>query len=426
MERRQESHICPGCACLCDDLDLIWEGGALRAVNNVCLWGAAKFFGAKKFHAGRPRRRLTQPLVRRRGALQPTAYEAALGEAAALLAQARRPVVFGLTSTGSLAQEAALALARKLRARLEPADLALMAPYYQALADHEIFLAPLEVIRDEADTVLYWGANPLHSCLRHLARYAVFARGRCTERGLEDRRVGAVDLYRTELAKFCQLFLKIVPGQELTLLQSAVALVAGGGVAAEAVPGAGKLADFLSRGEWGVVFAGRGLSYGAGAQERFAALADLAQALNRRGRFALLPLATDFNSAGLYHLLLTELGSPLAPDFSAPRGPAFVAEPLDFGEADAILVTGADLFWLLPEEQRQDLKQRQVPVVAIGPFADRTTAQAAVALPAALAGVEVGEIAYRMDGLPVALKPVLPAPAAGAAQVLRDLLNILA
>ncbi len=424
MERRQESHLCPGCACLCDDLDLTWEGGVLRTVNNVCLWGAAKFFGTKKFHAGRARSRVTAAQVRRRGVLEEASYEAALAQAAEVLSAARRPVVYGLTGAGSRAQEAALALARKLRARLEPADLALMAPYYQALAGHEIFLAPLEVIRDEADTVVYWGANPLHSCPRHLARYAVFARGRYTERGLEDRRLAAADLYRTELARFCQLFLKVVPGQETALLQAAAALVSGGG-APEEVRGAGKLAEFLSRGDWGVIFAGRGLSYAPGARERFAALAALVQALNRRGRFALFPLATDFNSAGLYHLLLTEWGSPLAPDFGAAGGLAWSAEPLDFREADAVLVTGADLFWLLPEEQRQDLQARQVPVVAVGPFADRTVSQAAVVLPAALAGVETEEIAYRMDGLPVALRPVLPAPAPGAWQVLQDLLGIL-
>jgi formylmethanofuran dehydrogenase subunit B len=394
-------------------------------VNNVCAWGVAKFFGAKKFHPGQLRHRFRTPLIRRRERWETVPYETALAAGAELLADARRPVVYGLTSVGVLAQTAALALARRLRARLEPADLHLMAPYYQALTRHEIFWSPLEVIRDEADTVFYWGANPLHSCPRHLARYAVFCRGRFTERGLEDRRVGAADLRKTELAKFCQIFVKVVPGQELSLLAATAALLQGGGVAAEGMKGAGNLADFLTRAEYGVIFVGRGVSYSPGAGERFLALADLAQTLNRRARFALFPLATDFNSAGLYHLLLTELGSPLAPDFAGSGDPVWDAQPLDFREADAVLAAGGDLFWLLPEEQRQDLRRRQVPVVAISPFANRTTGQAAVVLPAALDGLETGEIAYRMDGLPLWLRPVFPALAPPAHQILQDLHDIL-
>ncbi len=423
MERRQESHICPGCACLCDDVDLEWEGPELRAVNNVCVWGAAKYLGHKKFSPGRLRRRLTTFKVRHGDRWQPVAYEAALGKAAELLTRARRPVVFGLTGAGSRAQAVALTLARRLGARLEPADLALMAPFYQALAQQEIFFAPLEAIRDGADTVLYWGANPLHSCPRHLTRYAVFCRGRFTERGLEDRRVAAVDLYRTELAKFCRLFLTVTPGQELALLESLTALATGAG--GERVKGAAQLLDFLSQADFGVIFAGRGLSYGGGAPERFTLLAELTQALRRTTRLALFPLATDFNSAGLYHLLLMELGHPGAPDFSGFGALSWADAEVDWRQVDAILVTGADLLWLLSEEQRQDLERRRVPVVVVGPYADHTASRAAVLLPCALDGIETAEIAYRMDGLPLVLKPVLPPPAPAAHTVLQDLVRML-
>ena len=159
------------------------------------------------------------PQVRHKGRRETVSYEAALAEAALLLSRARRPLIYGLTNSGSLAQEAALKLARSLRARLEPADLAFKAPYYQSIQQHGLTWAPLEVIRDEADAVLFWGANPIHSAPRHVVRYAVFARGRFTERGIEDRQMAAVDIYRTELAKFCPLFIKINPGQELDLVR---------------------------------------------------------------------------------------------------------------------------------------------------------------------------------------------------------------
>uniref|UniRef100_A0A7C3SID4 Molybdopterin oxidoreductase domain-containing protein n=1 Tax=Desulfobacca acetoxidans TaxID=60893 RepID=A0A7C3SID4_9BACT len=420
MQLERESIVCPGCACLCDDLDLVMEDHRPVAVHNVCAWGTGKFLGEKKLHHHKERRRLTEPQIQRQGGWESVSYEAALEEAASLLAKARRPVIYGLTNSGSWTQRAALVLARSLRARLEPADLAFMAPYYQALQKYGLFWATLETLRDEADAVIYWGANPLHSCPRQLVRYAVFARGRFTERGIEDRQVAAVDLYRTEMAHFCHFFVQIEPDKELPLVEVLIAAVKGG-LQPESLPSpAKKLTEFLARATYGVIFCGRGVSYRSG-QNLFDRLGELAACLNQTRPFVLFPMSGDFNAAGLYHLLLTETGSPFAPDFAASSPLGCHAVPVDFQEVDALLVSGADLFWFLKEEQAQDLIRRQVPIVALSPFADRTTARARVLLPVALDGIETPEIAHRMDGLPVFLRPVAPAPAPPAHQVLADL-----
>jgi formylmethanofuran dehydrogenase subunit B len=419
VKLRQESIICPGCACLCDDLDLVREEDRPVAVHNVCTWGVGKFLTEKKLRRNKERRRLTQPQVMRRGRRETVTYERALEEAAAILTTARRPVVYGLTSSGSLAQEAALNLAESLRARLEPGDLAFMAPYYLALKEHGLFWAPLEVIRDEADTVVYWGANPLHSCPRHVVRYAVFARGRFTERGVEDRQVAAVDIYRTEIAKFCHLFVQVEPGREASLVEAVTALVSGGPKPPSVPRGSNKLANFVRQAAYGVMFLGRGVGYAP--PGLFDGLAKLAAVLNERAPFVLFPLSGEFNAAGLYHLLLSHTGSPFAPDFADPGEPQARTTPVDFQEVDALLVTGADLLWSLSPDQAQDLKRRQVPIVALSPFANRTTAQAQVSLPVALDGIETPEIAYRMDGLPVRLGAVAPALALPAHNVLADL-----
>lgn len=422
MRVERQSIICTGCGCLCDDLDVTLAEDRLLEVANACLWGLSRFFPTQRFHPQKERRRLLEPLSRLNGRLQSVPYAAALEEAAAILGKARRPLIYGLTNTGSLAQEAALQLARKLKARLEPADLAFTAPYYHSLKKHGLYWAPLEVIRDEADTVLFWGANPLHSCPRHLARYSAFARGRFTERGVEDRRVAAVDLYRTEMAKFCRVFVQVEPGQELPLLKGIGEYLQGGPGSGPAVKGAKKLADFLSRADFGVIFFGRGATYNQG----FAVLDELGNLRARLGGerpFVLFPLASDFNSHGLYHLLLNELGVAEAPDFGHETGLQTSPEPVDLGEVDAILVVGADLFWFLPEAQSLALRDRQVPVVSLSPFANRTTACSRVVLPVALAGLETAEIAYRMDGLPLVLKKLLPTALPSDREVLVDLLK---
>lgn len=414
----RESIVCPGCGCLCDDLDVTLEDGRIVEVANVCLWGVNRFLNSKKFHPQKDRGRILEPQVRRQGRLEAVTYERALESAAEILARSRRPVVYGLTNTGSRAQEAALLLARSLRARLEPGDLASQAPFYQGLKKYGLYWAPLEVVRDEADAILYWGANPLHSCPRHLVRYAAFARGRFTERGVEDRRLAAVDIYRTEMAKVCQLFIRIDPAEEVALVRAVGSMLSGKPVAAPP-RGARKLAEFLARTSFGVIFCGRGASYGdPGLYDR---LAELAARLNEQARVVLFPLSGDFNSPGLYHLLLRETGNAGALDFGQGGEPTPHFTPVDFREVDAVVVVGADLLWLLPGEQLNDLVQRRVPLVVISPYANRTTARAQVVFPVALAGVEAEEVAYRMDGLPLVLRNLAPSSWPSDRQVLADL-----
>ncbi len=190
------------------------------------------------------------------------------------------------------------------------------------------------------------------------------------------------------------------------------------------VRGTVRLAQFLAKAACGVIFCGRGVSYGP-ALELFDRLARLTAFLNNdQARWFLFPLSGDFNSDGLYHLLLNEVGAAGAPDFGAAEVATHFT-PVDFREVDAVLVAGADLWWSLPEEQAEDLKRRRVPIVALSPFANRTTGQAAVILPTALAGIETTEVAYRMDGLPLVLKQLVDSALPPDHQVLTDLNRLI-
>jgi formylmethanofuran dehydrogenase subunit B len=198
-----------------------------------------------------------------------------------------------------------------------------------------------------------------------------------------------------------------------------IATLAGEPGSSPPIKGTRRLAQFLGKATCGVIFCGRGISYGP-AVEMFDGLARLVGLLNREARFFLFPLSGDFNSSGLYHLLLNEVGGAGAPEFASGDVVTHLT-PVDFRETDAILVAGADLLWFLQEEQVADLKQRQVPIVVLSPFANRTTGRAAVILPTALAGIETEEVAYRMDGVPMALKQVVPSALPADHQVLSDL-----
>lgn len=366
-------------------------------VANVCRWGAAKLFGDKRFHRQQPRRRWSRPQLRVAGRWEEVDYDTAISRAAEILAPARRPLLYGLTCLGSWAQHVALQLGRRWHARLEPADLALMAPYYQAVQKFGLYTTTLEVIRDQVDTVLFWGANPLHSCPRQVVRYAVFARGRFVERGVEDRRVAVIERQTTEMQEVADLFLRMQPAEEVKLAEEVAQLLKE--PQAQVGKAARKLADFLREGEKGVIFVGRGLTYGAGSP-LWAALFQLLQLLNRDRPFFLIPLSPDFNSAGWYNLALRELGHPWAPDFGPAAEKAYDSRPCRWEEIDALLVAGGDPFWFLTEAEVADLRRRSVPVVVLSPFANRSSGFADVILPVAAAGLETPEVAYRLDGLP--------------------------
>jgi formylmethanofuran dehydrogenase subunit B len=62
-------------------------------------------------------------------------------------------------------------------------------------------------------------------------------------------------------------------------------------------------------------------------------------------------------------------------------------------------------------------------VVSLSPFANRTTGGSQVVLPVALTGLEAADVAYRMDGLPVLLRKLLPTAFPTDREILLDLVR---
>ncbi|MFP3869658.1 MAG: hypothetical protein ACLFVT_02100 [Syntrophobacteria bacterium] len=398
-----ESVVCPGCSCLCDDIDLVVEDDRVVSLSNICTWGITKFVMGKKFRHDKERSRLRRPVLQRNGGRQEVSYRVATREAADVLARSKRVLIYGLTHSSYAAQEQGVRLARRLHARLAPADGALIYYFNRAFEQHGRTLVTLEQIRDQADVLIFWGANPIHSCPRLVARYSVFARGHFTERGFEDRQAFSVDLAPTEMDTLSQMVI-LPEGRDLESLTALEHVLAG-----EKPPAYGgklkevqRLVQALQGGSFGVIFCGRGILYSGEPERVLAALFQLSRSLADRLPLVLMPMATDYNANGLYQALLRE---------GATAGePELVTSDLltwEFTDEDAILAVGGDLLWFLRDEQRSILSERNIPIVSVSAFADRTTAAARIVLPAAITGVEAEGIAYRMDGLPLALHKVL-------------------
>jgi len=103
--------VCPFCGTLCDDVKVVLDGNRIVDTMNACIIGNEKFKSAQAGH------RVMQPLEREEGTTQftPVSYDYAVEKAARILANAKRPLFYGWSSTSCEAQEVGNELAEVCR-----------------------------------------------------------------------------------------------------------------------------------------------------------------------------------------------------------------------------------------------------------------------------------------------------------------------
>ena len=94
--------VCAFCGCLCDDLEVEVVNNQITKVKHACLIGRNKLMHSQSDLAG----------TRING--RAASLDTALDEAARILAEARNPLIYGLSSTSTEAQREAIALAEML------------------------------------------------------------------------------------------------------------------------------------------------------------------------------------------------------------------------------------------------------------------------------------------------------------------------
>ncbi|MFZ2071254.1 MAG: formylmethanofuran dehydrogenase subunit B [Halobacteriota archaeon] len=402
-----EAVVCPFCACLCDDLVISVDiaKNRIKEIRNACTVGVEKFHALHK--EGRVRK------TRIDG--KETDYDTAIEKALDILKAAKKPLIYGLSNSGYNAQRVALEIAKRKRGVFDFPESIYHALLYRELrkGKNNFYFALLDEIRDNANVVIYWGANPIEVHPRHLSRYSVYPAGRYALRGVMDRELITIDVADSELKEISRWYLPVKPGDARKLAEVMTQLIKGepnvlrepiaDGIDFDDIT---KLAARLKKAFYGVIFLGYDvlLSHEAGS-EFVEAIFALVDALNNAGaKFVLFPMNGHFNVMGTVQLLLRETGYPSAVDFSRDRMLEHdnrTADVLD--EIDAALIVGADSSFTKEEAKRLC----DVPVILIDPFETLTTLVSSVVFPAAVTGVEAEEVAYRMDGLPLKLDKIL-------------------
>jgi formylmethanofuran dehydrogenase subunit B len=387
---------CAGCGLVCDDITaVVAAGGAIERLDRTCPLGDA-WFGVRAAPAA--------PVARVDG--RAVALDAALDEAAAILGGARMPLVYGLGQTTCEAQRAAVALADAIGATIDPAGPALDGAAGLAFSARGASTATLGDVRDRAEVVVVWRADPATTHPRLLERLRLPGDGRT---------LVVLDERRTPTAEQADVFVEIPAGREVETLFTLRALVREERVEGDPDPA---LADVAAR--------LRGCGNGAilhHVQGRVAALAlgALVRDLDRITHVVSVTLRHEGNAAGAEDVLAWQTGYPAAVSLAAghPRsspGEFSAAAVLARGDADAALVVGSDPLAHLPAAAAARL--RAIPVVSVDARDTATADAARVAFTTAAGGVHRPGVVHRLDGVPVPLHALLASERPGDDEVL--------
>jgi formylmethanofuran dehydrogenase subunit B len=395
---------CAGCGCGCDDIEVAVAAGALERVTGTCALGDVWLA-----------ERTVDPPAPARVDGREVDFADAVEASVAILREARLPLVCGLGQTDGESQRAAVALAEAVGAVIDPAGPLDDGSFGAAAQAIGLSTATFGELRDRAELVVAWRADPVASHPRLLPRLRLDRAGRTAGRTLV-----VVDARRTETAEEADEFIELPPELEFEALWAMRALV-------RDVPLDRDLAarlplDALAQ------LAGRlrGCGYGAvlhGPARYVSALAllVLVRDLAPMAHVVALPLRPDGNARGAEDVLAWQTGYPAAVSFARghPRarpGEFSAAGLLERAETDAALIVGFDALRHLPPRAAANL--RQIPTIVVDPRSTETAAAAQVAFATAAAGIEREGTAHRMDGVPVTLHAPLRSERVGDGEVL--------
>jgi formylmethanofuran dehydrogenase subunit B len=386
---------CAGCGCACDDIEATLADGRLADLTRTCPLGDAWF---AERTAERP------PVARVDG--NAVGVDEAADAAAAILRQARAPLVYGLGQTSCEAQRGAVALAEAAGAIVDPAGVGAAGLAYQAIGSST---ATFGEIRDRADLVVAWRADPAATNPRLLGRLRV-----------ESRALVVIDAQRTATAEEADTFIELDAAHDFEALWALRALVTRAPLDRDrAVELPLDALDDLAERLLGVGHVA--VLYGAIGELDALALFELVRDLSRDRHAVTLGLRGDGNGRGAEDVLAWQTGFPSAVSFARghPRanpGELSAAALLQRGEVDAALVIASDPLEHLPGGAADRL--RELPMVVVDAHATATAAAARVAFATAADGVEVPGTVHRMDGVPIPLRAPLATERPGAEDVL--------
>ena len=284
-------------------------------------------------------------------------------------------------------------------------------------------------VKNRADFIIYWGGNPAECHPRHFTKYTLTQKGKFVPQGRKGRYMVLVDIRETPSARAADLFLQIRPGKDFEVVTTLIALVKGRPVNRAAVEETGmtveqlqELVDRMKRARFGVLFFGMGLSMTRGKHMNSASVLTLVTELNEFTKFVAMPMRGHGNVTGADMVIRWTTGYPFGVNLSRgyPRfnpGEFSTVDLLVRGDNDAALILGADPGATMPQPAIEHLKR--IPTIVLDPKVTHTSRLSRVHITTAATGISAPGTVYRMDEVPLPLRPALQSPYPTDEEVLR-------
>lgn len=402
--------ICTFCGCVCDDMELTVEGNTITKAKNACVLGKSWFLN----HHIEDR-----PIATIQG--QPVSFEAAVEKAAEILTSATFPITYGLSDTTCEAQRVAVAVTDWIGGTVDTTTSVCHGPSGMAFQGVGEVTCSLGEIRNRADFILYWGGNPAESHPRHFTRYSLMPKGEFLPNGRKDRYAVLIDVRKTKSAKAADLFLQVKPRSDFELAWVFRGLVAGVDLDAETVKASTgielsvlkQVVERMKAAKFGVILFGMGLTMTRGKHLNTESVLSLARDLNKFTRFAAKPMRGHGNVTGADNVVSWSTGYSFGVNLNRgyPRfnpGEFTTSDTLARKEADAALIIAADPMSNFSQPARDHL--RSIPTIVLDPKLSETAKVATVAFTTSVYGINTAGTVYRMDDVPLYLRPAFESP----------------
>ncbi|MCP1663029.1 MAG: formylmethanofuran dehydrogenase subunit B [Methanocalculus sp. MSAO_Arc1] len=405
---------CPFCGTLCDDLEveLSDDGKKILEVYHACAIGAEKILHSQAED------RLTRPRMQAEdGTWKEVSYDEAAKYTAKILCDAKKPLMYGWSSTSCEAQSVGHEIAEAVGGMVDNTATVCHGPSLIAVQDVGLPTCTLGEAMNRADVVVFWACNPAHAHPRHMSRYSIYPRGFFTGKGAKSRKVVVIDPRKTDTASLADAHLQIEQGRDYELL-SALRIAFRGEKLPDSVAGIPKdqiygAAELLKSARFVIIYFGMGVTQSRGKNHNIDIAIAVTRDLNDYTKASIMPMRGHYNVTGSGEVLGWQFGYPFCVDLSrgfARYNPGETSsnDLLIRDEVDAAFIIGSDPGAHFPMSSVQ--KIAQLPSVAIDPHLTPTTAVCKLHVPVAFVGVEVGGSAYRMDNVPVETRKIVDPP----------------
>jgi formylmethanofuran dehydrogenase subunit B len=286
-------------------------------------------------------------------------------------------------------------------------------------------------VKNRADYVIFWGGNPAESHPRHFTKYSLMPKGEFVPRGRKDRTAVLIDVRKTKSAKAADHFLQVKPRRDFELAWALRALAAGleldesieetTGIKLEKL---NEIMDGMKRAKFGVILFGMGVTMTRGKHLNSEAILALARDMNQHTRWNAKPMRGHGNVTGADNVVTWSTGYPFGVHLGSgfPRfnpGEFTASDVLARGEADAALIIASDPMSNFSQPARDHLAS--IPSVVLDPKLSDTARTAAVAFTVSTYGINTGGTVYRMDDIPIPLRPAFESPFKSDLEILRGI-----